>query len=75
MEFEEHHVFFTAGPGATLPEAMAQLGPWLARNAIKPIAFNHTITPSGEIEVQLTFGTRHEASLFERAFCDADNLA
>jgi hypothetical protein len=75
MGTEEHHVFFTASAGTSLPEAMEQLWPWLDRNDIKPLGFEHGITQSGQVEVQLTFGTRHEASLFEHAFCDVDNFA
>jgi hypothetical protein len=75
MKTEEHHVFFTADMGTSLPEAMEQLGPWLDSNDIRPIALKHTITQSGQVEVLLTFGTRHEASLFEHAFCDVDNVA
>lgn len=75
MGTEEHHVFFTAGPGTSLPEAMRELGPWLVRNRIKPIGMEHGTSPSGQVEVQLTFGTRHEASLFERAFCGAEDVA
>jgi hypothetical protein len=75
MELQEHHVFFIAGMGTSLREAMAQLGPWLDRNDIRPLALKHTITAAGQVEVQLTFGSRREASLFERAFCDIDNVA
>lgn len=75
MGTEEHHVFFTASAGTSLLEAMEQLQPWLDQNEIKPIGFEHSITQSGQVEVQLTFGTRHEASLFERAFCEVDDVA
>jgi hypothetical protein len=75
MGTEEHHVFFTARAGASLPEAMDELGPWLDRHDIKPIGVEHGVGQAGEVEVQLTFGTRHEASLFERAFCDIDDVA
>ena len=75
MDTEEHHVFFTAGPGMSLRETMAELGPWLEDNDITPISVRHTITPSGQVEVQLTFSTRRDASLFEHAFCDIDNVA
>jgi len=75
MGMEEHHVFFTAGTATSLREAMQQLEPWLDRNDIRPIGLTHTITPSGQVEVQLTFGTRQEASLFEHAFCDVDSVA
>jgi hypothetical protein len=68
MRFEHHHVFFT---DISLPEAMQRLEPWLKRNEIRPTEFRHTVTPSGSVELQLTFGTRHEASLFEQAFCRA----
>jgi hypothetical protein len=69
MQMEEHHVFFTISTGATLLDAMEQLEPWLDSNDIRPIEFKHTVTPSGEIELQLTFKSRQEASLFEQAFC------
>ena len=69
---EEHHVFFAARSGLSLLETMEQLEPWLDRNRIRPVAFKHMVTPSGSIELQLTFGTREEASLFERAFCLID---
>jgi hypothetical protein len=69
MQMEEHHVFFTISTGATLLDAMQQLEPWLDSNDIRPIEFRHTVMPSGEIELQLTFKSRHEANLFEQAFC------
>jgi hypothetical protein len=69
MQMEEHHVFFTISTGATLLDAMGQLEPWLNGNDIRPIEFKHTVTSSGAIELQLTFRSRHEASLFEQAFC------
>jgi hypothetical protein len=75
MDTEEHHVFFTASVGTSLTQTMAQLGPWLAGNDIRLIGFRPTITPSGQVEVQLTFRTRHDASLFERAFCGVGNAA
>ncbi|MFZ2007675.1 MAG: hypothetical protein WB697_14080 [Stellaceae bacterium] len=69
---EEHHVFFEARTGQSLLDAMAQLEPWLDRNAIRPVEFKHTVTCSGSVELQLTFRTRQEASLFEQAFCLVD---
>ena len=69
---EEHHVFFEAPTGESLLSAMEQLEPWLDRNDIRPIEFKHTVTSSGSVELQLTFRTRQEASLFERAFCLAE---
>ena len=75
MKIEEHHVFFTASTGTSLLEAMEQLEAWLDSSDIRPIEFKHTVTRSGQVELQLTFGSRHEASLFERAFCEAENLA
>ena len=66
---EEHHVFFEARTGQSLLEAMDQLEPWLDRNDIRPLEFKHTVTPSGAIELLLTFRTREEASLFEQVFC------
>ena len=75
MKIEEHHVFFIASTGTSLLEAMEQLEAWLDRSDIRPIEFKHTVTRSGQVELQLTFGSRQEASLFERAFCEADNLA
>lgn len=75
MEIAEHHVFFTAREGTSLIEAMEQLDPWLLRNDIKPIGVDHTITQAGRLEVQLTFSTRRDASLFERALCDAGEVA
>lgn len=69
---EEHHVFFEARTGQSLLEAMDQLEPWLDRNDIRPVEFKHTVTSSGSVELQLTFRTRQEASLFERAFCLVD---
>ena len=72
MHAEEHHVFFEARNGMSLFEAVRELEPWLDRNDIKPIDLRHTVTASGSIELQLTFKTRHEASLFEQAFCQAE---
>ena len=72
MPIENHHVFFEPTPGLSLPETMSQLRPWLERNDIRPIAFKYATTASGSIELQLTFKTRHEASLFEQAFCQVD---
>ena len=69
MHTEEHHVFFSARTGTSLLEAMERLEPWLDRNDIRPIEFRHTVAPSGHVEIQLTFKTREEASLFEQAFC------
>lgn len=66
---EEHHVFFAASTGVSPLETMAQLEPWLDRNRIRPVEFKHMVTPSGSVELQLTFRTREDASLFERAFC------
>jgi hypothetical protein len=51
---------------------MQQLEPWLDHNDIRPIEFKHTVTATGGIELQLTFKTRREASLFEQAFCEVD---
>ena len=72
MQLEEHHVFFTASTGTSLLEAMERLEPWLDRNDVRPVQFRHTVAPGGQIELQLTFKTRHEASLFEQAFCQPD---
>jgi hypothetical protein len=72
MPAENHHVFFEAGCGMSLLESMKQLRPWLKRNKIKPIGLKHTITNSGAIEFQLTFKNRHEARLFEHAFCNVE---
>lgn len=69
MLLEEHHVFFESRTGQSLLEAMNQFEPWLDRNDIRPVAFKHTVASSGSVELQLTFRTRQEASLFERAFC------
>jgi hypothetical protein len=69
---EEHHVFFEASTGVSLLETMRQLEPWLDRNDIRPVEFKHTVTPSGSIELQLTFRTREEARLFERASCQVE---
>lgn len=66
---EEHHVFFEAPTGQSLLDAMEQVEPWLDQNDIRPVEFRQTVTSSGSVELQLTFRTRHEASLFERAFC------
>jgi hypothetical protein len=74
MQMEEHHVFFEARTGLSLLETMEQLEPWLNHNSIRPIEFKHMVTASGAIELQLTFRTREEASLFERAFCQADAI-
>jgi hypothetical protein len=71
---EEHHVFFEARTGQSLLDAMDQLEPWLDRNDIRPVEFKHTVTSSGSVELQLTFRTRQEASLFEQAFCLVDAL-
>jgi hypothetical protein len=70
MPREEHHVFLEASGGQSLLEAMDQLEPWLDHNDIRPIELRHTVTPSGRIELQLTFRSRREASLFEQAFCE-----
>jgi len=72
MHVEEHHVFFEPKNGISLFEAVRELEPWLDHNDIKPIDLRHTVTASGSIELQLTFRTRYEASLFEQAFCQAD---
>jgi hypothetical protein len=69
MQMDEHHVFFEASTGLSLLETMRQLEPWLDRNSIRPVEFKHMVTSSGSVELQLTFRTREEASLFERAFC------
>jgi hypothetical protein len=69
MLHEEHHVFLEARNSQSLLEAMDQLEPWLDRNDIRPVEVRHTVTPSGIIELQLTFRSRQEASLFEQAFC------
>lgn len=74
MQTEEHHVFFTASTGTSLLETMEQLEPWLDGNDIRPLEFKHTVTPSGGVEIQLTFKSRQEASLFEGAFCRADGV-
>jgi hypothetical protein len=58
--------------GMSLLETMEQLEPWLDRNNIRPVEFKHMVTRSGSIELQLTFRTREEASLFERAFCQVE---
>jgi hypothetical protein len=71
MQLENHHVFFEASSSTSLLDAMEQLEPWLQRNEIRPIELRHTVTPSGAIELQLTFKSRREASLFEQAFCSA----
>ena len=71
MHMEEHHVFFSTSSGTSPLEAMQRLEPWLDRNDIRPVEFKHTVTASGGIELQLTFKTRREASLFEEAFCQA----
>jgi len=72
MPLENHHVFFELTAGLSLPETMRQLRLWFEINDIRPIAFSDATNPSGSIELQLTFGTRHEASLFEQAFCQID---
>lgn len=69
---EEHHVFFEALDGQSLLQAMERLEPWLNGNNIRPVEVRHTVTAIGGIELQLTFRTRQEASLFEQAFCEAD---
>jgi hypothetical protein len=66
MPIENHHVFFAADPGLSLREAIEQLRSWLEKNDIRPLAFKHAVSPSGAIELQLTFKSRHEASLFEQ---------
>ncbi len=72
MESEEHNVFFEASTGLSLLEAMTLLEPWLDRNDIRPVACTHTVTASGSIELLLTFRTRDEARLFERAVCEVE---
>jgi hypothetical protein len=72
MSSEEHHVFFEVLNGHSLLQTMQRLGPWLDRNKVRPQEVRHTVTPSGAIELQLTFKTRREASLFEQAFCQVD---
>jgi hypothetical protein len=74
MQQEEHHVFFAASAGTSLLETMQQLEPWLDHNDIRPIEFKHTVTATGGVELQLTFKTRREASLFEQAFCEVDAI-
>jgi hypothetical protein len=73
-ETDEHHVFFTASTGTTLLQTIEQLGPWLDDNDIRPLEFKHMVTPTGRVELQLTFKTRKEASLFEEAFCQIDGV-
>jgi hypothetical protein len=72
MPMEEHHVFFAARTGVSLLETMEQLEPWLDCNRIRPVEFKHMVTAAGSVELQLTFRSREEASLFERAFCQAE---
>ena len=72
MPLENHHVFFEPNWGLSLRETMRHLRPWLEENNIKPLALKHVTTPSGSVELQLTFKTRHEASLFEQAFCQLE---
>lgn len=72
MPSEEHHVFFEALNGQSLLQTMQRLEPWLDRNQVRPLELRHIVTPSGAIELQLTFKTRREASLFEQAFCQVD---
>ncbi len=69
---EQHHVFFEARTGQSLLDAMDQLEPWLDRNDIRPVETKHTVTSSGSVELQLTFRTQREASLFEQAVCLVD---
>jgi len=76
MPLENHHVFFAVTPGVSLHQTMDQLRPWLERNEIQPRAFECMISPSGSIELQLTFESRHDASRFEQAFCqDSESAA
>lgn len=72
MSSEEHHVFFEALNGQSLLQTMQRLAPWLDHNKVRPLEVRHTVTSSGAIELQLTFKTRYEASLFEQAFCQVD---
>jgi len=69
MQMGEHHVFLWISTGATLLDAMQQLEPWLDSHHIRLLEFKHTVMPSSEIELQLTLKSRHEAKLFEQAFC------
>ncbi len=67
--------FSRRAPAPRCRRRWTRSGPWLDRHGIKPLGCEHGISQSGQVEVQLTFATRHEASLFERAFCDIDDVA
>jgi len=72
MRLEHHHVFFEGPPGRSPSETMGELCAWLGANRITPVGFDHLVLPSGRTEVQVTFGNRRDARLFERAFCLAN---
>ena len=74
MTSENHHVFLEEPSEATLFERMETLQKWFDENAIKPTGFMYSRTSSGEVVIQLTFGSRDHASLFERSLCEIDQL-
>jgi hypothetical protein len=69
VALENHHVFFEGSVGKSVDEIMRELRFWLDHNKIVPSRFSYEAARSGAIEVQLTFGTRHHAELFEDTFC------
>ena len=69
MALENHHVFFEGSVGKGVDEIMRELRFWLDHNKIAPSRFSYEAARSGAIEVQLTFGCRAHAELFEAAFC------
>jgi hypothetical protein len=72
LTVETHHVFLEEPSEATFARTMRTLRTWLDQNEVEPLGFRYSATSSGAIVVELTFGNRRQASLFERTFCNAD---
>lgn len=68
MTSESHHVFLEEPSEASFAKTLQTLRIWLADNGVEPIGFGYSTTSSGSIVVQLTFGNRDQASLFEQTF-------
>ena len=69
---ESHHVFLEEPSAAQFSQRVKALQAWLLDNAVEPIGFGYSTTQSGSIVVELAFGSRDHASLFERTFCNPD---
>lgn len=64
-----HHVFLEEPDEARFAQSMKALRAWLADNAVEPLGLEHVPTAAGTIIVELVFGSRDQARLFERTFC------